>query len=71
LKKNNLFLLKKKQKILIKINKKTGRLFFLKNVFLLNSDYLSIRFVIFPSSHDLEQVTSQSVCLGVRRTLRV
>jgi len=36
-----------------------------------NPDYLSIFFVIFPWSHDLEQVTSLSVCLGVLRTPKV
>jgi len=37
----------------------------------LNPDCLSIIFVIFPWSHDLEQVTSLSVWFGLRRTLRV
>jgi len=57
---------KKKQKNRIKKNRWV--VFLLKRVFL-NPDCLL--FVIFPWSHDLEQVTSISVCLGVRRILRV
>ena len=37
----------------------------------LNPDYLSILFVIFPWSHDLEQVTPLSGWLGVRRSPRI
>jgi len=37
----------------------------------LNPDYLSILFRFFSWSHNLQQVTSLSVWLGVRRTPRV
>ena len=57
----------KKQKIRIK--KQVGY-FFKKRIFL-NPDYLSIFCVIFPLSHDLVQVTSLSMWLSVRRTLKV
>ena len=49
---------------------KTGGLFWKKRFFL-NTDCLSILFVILRWSQDLEEVTSPSVWLGVRRTLRV
>ena len=68
-KKQKLVSLKKNTKIRFK---KTGGLFFfLERRVFLNSDFLSILFVIFPWSRDLEQVTSLSVWLGVRLTPRV
>ena len=69
-KKNKNLFLKKNNKILT--SEKNRRAVFLKKkrVFL-NPDCLLMLFVIFPWLHDLEQVSSLSVWLGVRRTLRV
>jgi len=51
--------------------KKTGGLeFFEKNGFFLTLAIFESFFVIFPWSHDLEQLTLLSVWLGVRRTPR-
>jgi len=64
-KNKNLFLSKNPNK-----KKQEGWNFFKKRIFL-NPDYLSTLFVIFPWSPDLEQLTSLSVWLAVRRTPRV
>ena len=48
--------------------KQVGCLFFKKTRVFLNPGYLSIFFVIFPRSDDLEQVPSPPVSLGVGRT---
>jgi len=66
------FFFKNKSLFLFQKRIKKNRWFvrFLNLVFL-NPDRLSILFVIFPWSHDLEQITSLSVWLGVCRTLRV
>jgi len=50
----------------IKKNKKAGGLVFFSTLITFQSF-----FVIFPWSHDLQQVASLSVWLGVRRTPRV
>ena len=51
--------------------KKPRRVCFFKLRVFLKPDYRSILFEIFPWSHDLEQVTSLLVWIGVRRTPRV
>ena len=66
----NRFFNKKQKNGLTKEKNQKGCVFKKKWIFL-NPGYLSIFFVIFPWSHDLEQVTSLSVWLGVRRTSRV
>ena len=61
-KNKNLFLLKKNKKIRITKTKNRWAFFVLKTGF--SQPRLSFNlFVIFPSSHDLEQVTSLSVCM--------
>ena len=72
-KNKNLFFLKKKQNT--RICKETKKPWWV-GVFKKTRDFSNLVifqyfFVIFPWSHDLEQVTSPSVWLGVRRTPRV
>jgi len=62
------FFKKKQQKADLK-NRMVG--FFLKAHFFSTVTTFQFFFVIFPWSHDLEQVTSLSVWLGVRRTPKV
>jgi len=57
-KNKNLFLQKKKQKSDLT---KTRRVVFLKNGFFLTLIIFQSFFVIYPGSHDLEQVTSLSI----------
>jgi len=64
-----MFLFKKTQKK-TNLKKTRGLEFFLKNGFNATLIFQSF-FVIFPWSYDLEQLTSLSVWLGVRRTPRV